>query len=182
MKKIKYAVRFFTYWHCGTGLTSGSDIDAVVIKNQEGLPIIPGKTIKGLLREALETIDTLVKNDVEATRLETVEAHDLFRNCHFSDATLSSQLASQLRGEKAQIRQFLYSQLSSTAINENGTAKEHTLRRIEVCVPLTLYGEIWHFPDDPGSVENLHRSMQWVKALGLGRNRGLGKCSIEIIS
>ncbi|MDD2650440.1 MAG: RAMP superfamily CRISPR-associated protein, partial [Candidatus Cloacimonetes bacterium] len=56
MADFIYQVKFLSDWHCGSGLTSGSDVDALVIKDQNNLPIIPGKTIKGLLREAAETI------------------------------------------------------------------------------------------------------------------------------
>ena len=53
---IKYKVIFFTDWHCGSGLAAGADVDALVIKDSDGLPYIPGKTMKGLLREAAEEI------------------------------------------------------------------------------------------------------------------------------
>ena len=52
MSTIKYEIEFFSNWHCGSGLAAGADVDALVIKDQEGLPYIPGRTLKGLLREA----------------------------------------------------------------------------------------------------------------------------------
>ncbi len=44
-----------SYWHVGTGKGAGPTYDAVVIRTPAGLPYLPGKAIKGLLREAAET-------------------------------------------------------------------------------------------------------------------------------
>ncbi len=44
-----------SYWHVGTGKGAGPTYDAVVIRTPAGLPYLPGKAIKGLLREATET-------------------------------------------------------------------------------------------------------------------------------
>ena len=54
--KIKYKIEFHTDWHCGSGLAAGADVDALVVKDKNGMPFIPGKTIKGLVREAVEEI------------------------------------------------------------------------------------------------------------------------------
>ena len=52
MTDIKYKITFFSNWHCGSGLAAGADTDELVIKDRNGLPYVPGRTIKGLLREA----------------------------------------------------------------------------------------------------------------------------------
>ena len=56
---IKYKIKFYSDWHCGSGLSSGADLDLLVIKDKDGLPFVPGKTIKGLLLEAVEEINEL---------------------------------------------------------------------------------------------------------------------------
>lgn len=43
---IKYKIEFFSNWHCGSGLAAGADVDALVVKDCNGLPYVPGKTIK----------------------------------------------------------------------------------------------------------------------------------------
>lgn len=50
---IHYSIKFHTDWHCGSGLAAGADVDALVVKDKNRLPFIPGKTIKGLVREAM---------------------------------------------------------------------------------------------------------------------------------
>ena len=52
MGTIKYEIEFFSNWHCGSGLAAGADVDALVIKDNNGLPYVPGRTMKGLLRDA----------------------------------------------------------------------------------------------------------------------------------
>ena len=54
MKTIKYTIRFFSQWHCGSGTSAGADVDELVVKDKNGMPYIPGKTLKGLIREAVE--------------------------------------------------------------------------------------------------------------------------------
>ena len=39
-------------WHIGNGREGGAYADALVVKDHLGLPIINGKSIKGLLRQA----------------------------------------------------------------------------------------------------------------------------------
>ena len=54
---MKYKVTFLDYWHLGSGLSAGSKLDSTIIKDENGLPYVPGKTIKGLIREMAELSD-----------------------------------------------------------------------------------------------------------------------------
>ena len=56
MKNIIYEIEFYSNWHCGSGLAAGADVDVLVIKDVNGMPYVPGRTIKGLLREAAESL------------------------------------------------------------------------------------------------------------------------------
>lgn len=62
---ITYKIEFFSEWHCGSGLSAGADTDALVIKDSEGFPYIPGKTLKGLFREAIEELIELKDTSTE---------------------------------------------------------------------------------------------------------------------
>ncbi|MGB1217231.1 MAG: RAMP superfamily CRISPR-associated protein, partial [Saprospiraceae bacterium] len=48
----EYTIEFHSYWHVGSGLFGGTEADNLVNKDKVGLPYIPGKTLKGLLRQA----------------------------------------------------------------------------------------------------------------------------------
>lgn len=42
-----------SYWHVGSGAGAEALADAVILRDDCGLPTIPGRTIKGLLRDAM---------------------------------------------------------------------------------------------------------------------------------
>lgn len=184
MKKIDYEITFHTDWHCGSGLAAGADVDALVIKNKDGLPFVPGKTIKGLLREAVEYLsldEELItqafgkSNDKET---ETGVMSSLF----FSNATLRESERAEILAN--QLVSYLYRSISSTAIDDNGIAKEHSLRRVQVTVPCMLQGEILIMAEElqDNKLEELfEKAFAYVKRIGVGRNRGLGRCTIKKI-
>jgi len=43
-----------SYWHVGSGRGRDAVLDAEVVRDPAGLPFIPGKTVKGLIRHAVE--------------------------------------------------------------------------------------------------------------------------------
>lgn len=183
MKDIKYKVEFFSNWHCGSGLAAGADVDALVIKDKNELPYIPGKTMKGLIREAVEDILFLTQNE------KVVQIRNIFgffeddkdmamQGCSFfTNATLSQPLQEQILGQD--VARYLYRSFSSTAIEENGIARDHSLRRIQTTIPCVLEGAILNVPDE--FEEEMINGLKYIKRLGLNRNRGLGRCQFTVI-
>lgn len=190
MCNIQYNIEFFSNWHCGSGLAAGADVDALVVKDGNGLPYVPGRTVKGLLREAAEElniyekgryktlIDEIFGYSGDASRKE--EEKTLTGEAFFGNAAFEKKDAEKIR--KGGLTAYLYQTFSSTAIDERtGIAKEHSLRKIETVIPCTLTGDIRNVPEGDG-VELLEKSMQMVKRMGTGRNRGYGRCTISSIS
>ena len=75
------------------------------------------------------------------------------------------------------LQENLYRNVDSNAIEKKkGVAKKNSLRTMEVTIPMLLFGEI----ELDESVENaedlLEKTFKWVRHLGVGRNRGLGRC------
>lgn len=188
MTTIKYSVQFYSEWHAGFGLTSGSDLSALVIKDKNELPYIPGRTLKGLLREAAEELSEFGKCDEEfikdvfgwpPKKNETGEQSEskepsIKGKCFFSNAKLLDDLESIVK--KEQLSKFFYRSVASTSIEESGVAQKGSLRTMETTIPCTLYAEITAFPDDPKSKEQIEYCFQWIKRLGQNRHRGLGRC------
>lgn len=174
--KIKYKIEFYSDWHCGSGLSAGADLDALVIKDKNNLPFIPGKTLKGLIREATEEVVNYKgedkKNDVFKLFGETDKGLSFFSNAELSLEEREYIVANKLQ-------KYLYRGVSSTAIDDTGIAIDHSLRRMEVCVPLILYAEIIDVPND--SFQILEDGLSFIKRLGQNRNRGLGRCKFTII-
>ncbi len=191
MSTLIYQIDFFDYWHAGTGLVSGANSDASVQKDKEDRPFIPGKTLKGLLREAAETLqilgnekitDNFIKEVFGERNLDNEETSGTKRlekeaKSFFSNATLSANLQEKIKKKNAK---FLYQQIASTAIEKNGQAKDYSLRSVEVTVPLVLYASIHNF--DRNHQEAMNDCLKWIKRMGLNRNRGLGRCQFKFHS
>ena len=189
MKTVNIKIEFYSFWHAGSGLSGNTESDALVNKDGDQLPIIPGRTLKGLIREAAEKINALNPNLVHTTFIQEVfgtrqdtEGSNQYQeeaHCFFSSAQVSQKL--QLGIDKENIS-MLYHTVSSTAINEKGQAKNHSLRQREVCIPLDLFASIEHFPNKEGYDTQLQYCLDWVKQMGTNRNKGLGRCKMSIIN
>lgn len=184
---LRYKVRFYGFWHCGSGLAAGADVDALVVKDGRGLPFIPGRTMKGLLKEAAEDIlflenkweqlrDGFVKTFGNAAdRNYLTEGEMMCEGCaFFSNAELVKETGESVVGEG--LAEELYVQLASTAIGDDGVAKENSLRQMEAVIPMELEGCILSVPEEMGEV--LTKAARMVKRIGLNRSRGLGRCDI----
>lgn len=193
MNKIIYRIKFFSNWHTGTGLSAGASADLLVNKDEEGLPFIPGKTLKGLLREAAESIHSLDNKlipsefitEIFGTRIEESNADRMYKEAgaFFSNAVLPGKTRMEILGtqkkEDPGLKKYLFANISSTAIDEDGIAKDKSLRTIETTVPITLYAEIRDIPVNEDFTEYMNLCFKWIKRIGLNRNRGLGRCEIS---
>ena len=168
---MKYKVEFLDYWHIGSGVTAGSRVDNLVLKDENGIPFISGKTLKGLFREMAEILDS------EKTKKCFGEKENKQGQLYFSDATLDKNTANLIVSKKLQTN--LYSELAFTKIGKNGIAEDDTLREIEVVIPMTLYAEIKNIKQE--DEEFIQQAIKMVKRMGLNRNRGLGRCEITLL-
>lgn len=191
MINITYKIEFFNEWHCGSGLSAGADVDALVIKDKNKLPYIPGKTIKGLVRQAIEEIidykgNNKLKEEVKITFGEARESSEDGQNenefqqrgtVFFTNATLSPELQFEIK--EANIQDYLFRTITSTAINENGVAKKNSLRKMQTTIPCVLYGEILGVR--ASLTDEIKNALIYIKRLGVSRNRGLGRCRFYVI-
>ncbi len=176
MCTIKYKIEFFSNWHCGSGLAAGADVDALVIKDSQGLPYVPGRTLKGLLREAASVLSENQEAIDKTFGISGDEDGHIIGASYFGNATLPSAERQYILEQG--LVSYLYQTFSSTRIDENGIAKDNSLRKIETVVPCKLEGEILNVPSD--AKQALEDAMQYIKRMGTGRNRGYGRCKISI--
>ena len=166
---MRYKLTFLDYWHLSSGLSAGTKLDSTVVKDDDGVAFVPGKTIKGLLKEQAELID-------KAFALESFGGEGVEQgSCYFSNATLHAGTKDEIVSNNLQNK--LYDEISSTKIGKNGIADDGSLREIEITVPLTLYGVIEYCKEK----DKMEQAMKMVKRMGLNRNRGLGRCTFEVI-
>lgn len=179
--EIRYTLQLISDWHVSNGLTGGSKTDNLFSKNNNQLPEIPGKTIKGLLRDALDEInkvqpDRCTKKEIdELFGIKDQEGTQRIDTAYFSNAKLVEDKDEIIINN---LQSFLYRNMSSTAIDKHGLAVDKSLRSMEVCMPITLEGHISDVKEEQG--ELLKMAMQWTRQLGMKRNRGFGKCIFQI--
>ncbi len=186
--EIHYQIQFHTDWHCGSGLAAGADLDALVVKDKDGLPFIPGKTIKGLVREAVEDMRSIQGKDsdddfangfgyFEKDKERDKGKVDAKKDpMFFTNAELPEEERNAIVANNA--ARFLFRSVSNTAIDKNGIAKKHSLRKMQVVVPCTLEGKILHIPD--GLKSDIKDALKYIKRLGQNRNRGMGRCTFIV--
>ncbi len=180
---IKYKIKFFTDWHCGSGLAAGADVDALVIKDSDGLPYIPGKTIKGLVRHALEEVLEFKGKNLQEKVKDCFGFFDGRQDSMKRGKTFFKNAELSVKERNAIIKDgltpYLFRTVSSTAIDPEGVAVSNSLRRIEVTVPCTLEGEILNI--DSELEEYVKDALSFIKRVGIDRNRGLGRCSFLVV-
>jgi CRISPR/Cas system CSM-associated protein Csm3 (group 7 of RAMP superfamily) len=182
-------------WHIGSGKEAGAYADALVLKDNQFLPYIPGKSIKGLLRDAFQTAEDAGWFGKDAKFVDVLfgkenSSGNLSQGLiQVSSARLSDQEVQYLVEENA--TKHLFRVIQSTAIDgETGTAKHSSLRSIEVAVPMRLTSQINLNTAHPlyvTSVEIQEQFGDWlthvvtlISELGGKRHRGLGQVTLSV--
>ncbi|WP_332403415.1 RAMP superfamily CRISPR-associated protein [Vibrio metschnikovii] len=178
-------------WHIGCGKEAGAYADALCLKDNDGLPYIPGKSCKGLLKEAFLLA-------THAGWLEASKVAQWFgqesKDGQYQQGMLqitSAQLSAKERHYivSTNTSKHLFRVLQSTAIDaQTGTAKATSLRSIEVAVPMRLTAQIslnTTHPDYQKQTSSDFFSLlpdvaTLITELGGKRHRGLGKTIVTV--
>ncbi len=185
-KHATLSITILSYWHAGSGIGRGADVDALVQTNSQGLPYLPGRTLKGLLREGLQTLEDAKQvaagrtNALFGTPAVPGQAKGSIPGClAFSSASLPEAEACWLAAPDQQAaRAALFDRFASTRLTETGMAEDKTLRTIELCVPVQLTAHVQG--PDANWEEDLQKACILVRALGSHRHRGLGRCVLTL--
>lgn len=212
MSQMTLKIDFNYYWHSGTGSGSGTHLDALTEKNRDYLPLVSGKHLKGLLRHAFHRAEawgwfdqplpdgpaadweTLIFGSANQEMGRTQTLPGLLR---IDDAILSAEERAWLNSEP-EVKPFLYQEVFSTALDPaTGTAKDHSLRGTEVCMPVTLFApielaatatETEHLKQQK-AVLSLKQPFFWLQPLlalvdsvGAKRTRGFGEAQLSLVS
>lgn len=198
-----------SWWHVGTGMGLSAQIDASVSRDARGLPVLHGKAVQGLVREALQQAAEFGRippaapvwfcgsppprrgkgaadNDLRRQRFATDPGHAVFDSATPS-ADWRAVAASDGGAERVD---GLYQAVHATAIDDHGQAKDKTLRAVEVTAPLTLHARVTVDGSPPWLNEDAWAAMDWLAVLnralplirGLGghRTRGLGRVRVRL--
>jgi hypothetical protein len=184
-------------WHPGTGRGGGTRLDAVTHRDRSRLPALPGRTVKGLVRDAVYRWECFGGYYPANERPEVSCTEQLFGPhgegaetwpglLRFSSATLPEEVAEYLAATP-ELAAGLYRSHFSTAIErESGTALKNSLRGIEVVVPLTLYAKVVTLPGarhrdlEQDWPRLLRAALPLLRAVGAHRSRGLGRARVTL--
>ncbi|MDX9708195.1 MAG: RAMP superfamily CRISPR-associated protein [Trichloromonas sp.] len=186
MSTLRLKFEFLSPWLMGSGFGEGAHLDAVPVKSPNGLPYIPGKSVKGLLREAVQLAEELGRVPEETTlrlfgsrdknlsRYETSEG-----SLRFSSAVLEPGMETWAGANRQAVPQ-LFIALAATRIDTNGLAHDKTLRKIEAALPVSLTAELAGPSDDTSWQDHLRLALPLLRQAGSHRHRGLGRVSVHI--
>lgn len=192
-----------SYWLQGTGRGGGADYDLVADRDSDGLPVLRGRHLRGLLREASRQAHAFGWPDAPDPELFFGGRGE---NGHpgcvtVDDAMVAQELASEfIDPDSGDIRidpAVLFRRVSSTAIHpETGSVLPKTLRTIEVATPLPLYSRLsWRpetrltvCPGDRDRVESaasdwssrIEAVLSLVDGIGAKRSRGMGQACLSV--
>jgi len=172
---------------CGTGEGNGSSIDQLTAVDETGLPYIPAKRLKGLLREQAEFLvdygnisrDTLIKlfgglNGREGTiRVDNAVIENY------------EQLLRVLPGiaSAAEVTGVFCSAKAQTAINEAGIAKRGSLRITQVVNKNHKFIAMIAIIDgDSEMLELLENSVKTLRHIGANKTRGYGEVKCVLLN
>jgi hypothetical protein len=186
MKSLRLTLDISSYWHAGSGHAGPGDIDAAVVRDRHGLPYLPGRTLKGLFRDAAELWRAWNPESYAPSIMFGSEGGTASKpsgKLHFSDANLPSEFsgwAGSLNPKMQNVLQGLVETVASTKIDQNGIADDHTLRKFEAAIPMALEATIsWEGgPDDDAIARWLGGIASLIRRLGSHRHRGYGRCTI----
>ena len=171
MLNIRYTIRLVSDAETSSGL--GSDlIDGLVARNVDGNPVIPASHIKGLMRQVVKDLPgMIVADDTKKKFLDVfgVPGTPRENGALFSvtDACADGEATTRL--------------ISRTALDENGVAKDASLRTNEAISAGSKFSGHVHLNVESKFVDLLIRySLLSVFEVGGSRNRGAGACVVSI--
>jgi len=174
-------IRLLSEWGITTGESDGFGADNTIVRTVDGLPYIPGHSLRGLLRDALVSL-------VDGKRI-----HKLFgqagKDAGESETGSLSVSRAMLAHDNEltetgmsikEVGQALTLVRTQTKINaKTGGVKAGSLRSIEVAAPGLEFSADISVPDEDFVI--VQRAALLVRRLGHSRSRGYGHCQMALV-
>lgn len=170
MYNTRITITFISDWHVGSGLGDGAIADSVLNRDADGIPYIPGRAIKGALRESawrlglcrdrddlkdavkdlFGTGEEIPSGNEGKTQSESLPDKSKKRppnepgKIMVGQADLSPRLRSWLLCQPEMKRRIFVGDMTiihaGTALDEYRQARDHSLRSIECGIPGLAFG------------------------------------------
>ncbi len=191
MAQQKYTLQILlqSYTLIGSAEGYGSIIDKDSVFDEVGLPIIPGKRVKGILREQAELLKQLGRlNSVEELfgdvgltdkNTEYLAVSSLFLPDYRANKTYLKYLIQEGLISRSEVIEYFTTLHVMTRIDKNGIASDTSLRTFRVLKKGFIFtGELYF---DPNHLENFMSIVALTRRIGSMRNRGLGHIRCQLI-
>ena len=171
----------------GTGAGHAPAVDRDVPHDSLGVPILPGRRLKGLWKEAVRDLEDwrLVDTSVADKLFGLADKPGLTRisNAQIEDAEVVKEWIRWFRFvaprefAREQVLASFTSMREQTAMNRSsGTTLDHTLRRVRVLNRgLTFMAEVTLDSTEEEHVRALALGCAAIRRLGVSRTRGFGR-------
>lgn len=192
MKILQLTIELKSDMCCGTGTGDGVQFDTVSAYNDYGLPYIPAKRLKGLLREQAEFLiacNPENKNFVEILFGKGEQAGALIvNNAEIKNVrNLKEDLDKLFKSQPSLYNPSAVAEYYTVARHatqmKNGVAKPKSLRTIGAVPSGTIFEATLYLDDSSSSekVEFLRKCAKLLRHIGLNRTRGYGEavCTLE---
>lgn len=192
MKIFQLTIELKSDMCCGTGTGDGVQFDTVSAYNDYGLPYIPAKRLKGLLREQAEFLiacNPENKNFVEILFGKGEQAGALIvNNAEIKNVrNLKEDLDKLFKSQPSLYNPSAVAEYYTVARHatqmKNGVAKPKSLRTIGAVPSGTIFEATLYLDDSSSSekVEFLRNCAKLLRHIGLNRTRGYGEavCTLE---
>lgn len=172
-----------------SGDTYNSVVDTDVVYDENGIPYIPAKRIKGCIREAAME---MAEMGIAPREISEIFGKEGSQNSVFSLSNAYIENYDQvvevlrkcshtgLKSPQNVLNQYTYMR-TQTAVNpETGVAKDNSLRRIRVVKKGTVFVADCSWTRQVSKPEVLGQAASLVKHMGVSRTRGLGLVELKL--
>ena len=187
-QRFNITVDILDVWHAGSGRGAGHRLDAIVVRDAQGLPYLPGRHLRGLLREAAECIETWghakeapkLTDRLFGARRVPDQPQPAPGTLKISNAVLLPQVQAWFHANPEAIQELFISTHHTATDGKSGTAKAKSLRGIELVVPLTLHAEMTSEQHERAYWSAFKPAFDLVRNVGAMRHRGYGRASLTV--
>ncbi len=188
MSNYKIEMKLLSDTLIGSSEGFGAILDTDIIYDEIGLPYIPAKRLKGILRDSADEINEYLKKGINISEIFGAKGSKYsgkisVPNLHITDYENNKKWLSYIINQESTItKDLILDYFTAVRINtaiEDGITKEHSLRKVRViCKGFVFEGNIEI--NDSTTAYDLALICQNVRYIGSNRNRGLGEIQLTL--
>lgn len=158
----------YSEWCVSAGTGKGHDIDTTSVKTKGHLPYLPGRELKGLIKNALEFYFENNKSD----NSQEINFDELENYIQIDSAYPEEYIPEEFI-------KYILKKRNSQSMNNKGVSITGSLRSVEYVIPMNLSVELM-LDDSKINKEVFESAIKLIKCLGSNRNRGNGRCKFSL--